>query len=205
MHLFTRSIGLLTAALFASFVFAGAASALTVTVTPSPSAITGTGTTPWQLTIQPSGGGPTVFTCVNAGFTATVRSATGAGPLAIATNYQQTFSSCRVAGISYTDTCSGTAVLSVTGVTVSGVTPLTLSSLSCTATIGGCGSARITGTIPETYNNTTRQLTVLTTGQALTVSGTTCSRIPNGAATFAATGGGNFVYAVSPATTIVAT
>jgi hypothetical protein len=198
MSRFTKGLGLLvcTAAIILST--AGLASATTVVVSPGGS-VAGTGTTSWELII---GSGSTTFVCTGAGFTATLVSAP-----TITTNYQQNFSGCRLTGgISYTDTCSATARLTVTGLTVSGVTPGVLSGISCVASVNGSCRANVTGSLPVQFNNATSQLTVPTTGQTIVVSGSTCTTvIPNGTATFASATGGAFVYRVSPAQTITAT
>jgi hypothetical protein len=203
MHLITRSLLLLAVSAALLCAASGSALAATATVTPSGNGVSGNGTSAWELTIDAQGGGTSArFNCTNGSFNAKLASATGALPLTLSTNYQQTFSGCRTAGVSYTFSCTPTAILQATGLTAAGVTPLSLSGLNCTAAIGGCGSARITGSLAETFNNAGSLLTVPTTGQAITVSGSTCSLIPNGTATFAAAGGGAFTYVVTPTTTI---
>jgi hypothetical protein len=204
MRLFIRSIGLLSVVAALSFAAVGTAAAATATVSPGGST-RGTGTTSWQLLISGSSSSAT-FNCTGATFSATLASSSGAFPLAITSNYQQQFSGCRIAGgISYNDTCTASASLGATAVTTSGVTPFSLTGLNCTATLSGSPSctARITGSLTQSYSNTTGQLSVPVTGQSITVSGSTCtSTIPNGTATFSNTSGGTFVYTVSPATTI---
>jgi hypothetical protein len=202
MRLLRRTITLLSLAAALSVGLTGSAFAATAIVTPNGTAA-GTGTTPWQLTID-SSSGPVQFNCVNAGFTATFTSTSGALPLTIATAYQQTFSNCRTGTVSYNVSCNPTATtLSATALTTSsGTTALTLDGLNCIASIGGCGSARISGTLPTTFDNLTTTLTVTVAGQAVRVTGSTCSLIPNGNARFTAPGGGPFTYRVSPATTV---
>lgn len=200
MHLLRKSISLFVALSALALSVAGTAAAATATVTPG-GGVNGTGTTAWELTISGSSGSAT-FNCANAGFNANLRSATGALPLTIGTAYQQTFSNCRTGSVSYNFACTPTATLSATGLTSGAVTPLSLNTLTCTASIGGCGSATISGSLPETFTNAGSQLTVGLIGQRITSSGSTCSLIPNGTATFAAPGGVPFVYAVTPVTNI---
>lgn len=199
MRLLLKSIGLLVVVSALGFASVGAAAAATATISPG-GGVSGNGTSPWELTINQS----VRFNCVNAGFSANLAAtATGPLPLLIGTRYQQNFSNCSTGGRSYTFACTPTATLSATGLTsTSGVTLLSLNALNCTASIGGCGSASITGSLPESFANGPSQLTVLIPGQAITVSGSTCSAIPNGPAVFSAPGGGPFTYTVSPTTTI---
>lgn len=198
MHLFTRSISLLSIVAALAFAGVGTAAAATATVTPGGST-RGVGTTGWELTA-----GSASFNCATGSFSANLASATGALPLALSTNYQQAFSSCRTAGISYTFQCTPTATLSVLALTSSsGVTPGSITGLSCVARLATGCTASITGSLPVSYSNPGSTLTVPIAGQAITVSNSTCgSAFPNGPATFSATGGGPFTYVVSPATTI---
>jgi hypothetical protein len=197
MRLLSRSIGLLIVVSALGFASVGTAMATTANVSPGGST-RGVGTTGWQLNA-----GSASFNCTTGTFSATLASSSGALPLAVSANYQQAFSSCRTAGVSYTFQCTPTAVLSVTALTSGGVTPGSLTSLNCTARLATGCTASITGSLPISYNNAASQLSVPTTGQAITVSGSTCgSAFPNGPATFSATGGGAFVYNVSPFTTI---
>jgi hypothetical protein len=200
MSRFTKGLGLLVCTTAIILSTAGLASATTVVVSPGGS-VAGTGTTSWELVITPTGGGSAAtFNCTGAGFTAALASSP-----TLSTNYQQNFSGCRVAGISYTDSCTATGRLTVTGLTVSGITPATLSGISCVASVSGSCRANVTGSLTVTFNNTTSQLTVPTTGQSIVISGSTCtSVIPNGTGRFASSTGGAFVYNVSPFTTITA-
>jgi hypothetical protein len=201
MHLLRKSLSLLVILSALIMAAAATAGATNVTILPGGSVV-GRGTSSWELQLNSSG---RTFNCVNAGFTATLRGGTGIiTPFAIATNYQQTFSNCTATGgISYNDTCTATASLNAVGATVSGVTPLTITGLSCTISIGGSCTARLTGSLPASFDNATSQLTIPTTGQSITITGSTCtSIIPNGPALFSSATGGAFVYAVTPATTI---
>lgn len=200
MRLIIRSIGLLSIVAALACAGVGTASAATATVTPGGST-RGVGTTGWELT---AGGGTATFNCATGSFSANLAGATGALPLALSTNYQQSFSSCRTAGISYTFQCTPTSTLSVTALTnTSGVTPGSITALNCVARLSTGCTASITGSLPVSYSNSGSTLTVPTAGQAIVVSNSTCgSAFPNGPATFSATGGGAFVYVVSPATII---
>jgi hypothetical protein len=199
MRLFIRSIGLLSVVAALAFAAVGTAAAATATITPGGST-RGVGTTGWELTA-----GSATFNCATGSFSVTLpRTVTGPLPLALSTNYQQAFSSCRTAGSSYTFQCAATATLSVTQLTsTSGVTPGTITGLNCVARLSiGC-TASITGSLPVSFSNAGSTLTVPIPGQSILVSGSTCgSAFPNGPATFAATGGGAFTYVVSPVTTI---
>jgi hypothetical protein len=207
MRLFSRSATLLALVVTTALAFAGSSSAATVVVSPA-GGVNGTATSAWELTIG-TGSSAVTFNCANAGFSATLASASGPTfPLAISTNYQQNFSSCRTGSLSYNFACAPTAVLSVLSPSVAGVTSARLTALNCVASIGGSCSARITGSLPVTLTTTgaVSQLAVPTSGQAITVSGSTCTgTIPNGSAVFAAAGGGTFVYNIAPRTIITAT
>jgi hypothetical protein len=198
MHLFTRSVGLLCIVVALAFAGVGTAAAATATVTPGGST-RGVGTTGWELRA-----GSATFNCATGSFSATLSSASGALPLTLSNNYQQAFSSCRTAGISYNFSCAATSRLNVTALTSSsGVTPGTLTALNCVARLASGCSASITGSLPLSYSNSGSTLTVPVAGQSILVSNSTCgSLFPNGPATFAATGGGAFTYVVSPVTTI---
>jgi hypothetical protein len=198
MRLFIRSIGLLSIVAALALAAVGTAAAATATITPGGST-RGVGLTGWQLNA-----GSATFDCTTGSFSATLpTSVSGSLALTLTNNYQQAFSSCRTAGISYTFQCSATAVLAATAVTSSGVTPLRITSLNCTARLATGCTANVTGSLPASFSNFTSQLTVPIPGQAIAVSGSTCgSAFPNGPAVFTATGGSTFVYGVAPTTTI---
>jgi hypothetical protein len=199
MRLFIRSIGLLSVLVALACAGVGTASAATATVTPGGST-RGVGTTGWELTA--SNGAR--FNCGNGSFSATLRSATGALPLALSNNYQQQFSQCQTGSISYNFQCAATATFSVTALTsTSGVTPGSITGLNCVARLATGCTASITGSLPANFDNAGSTLTVPIAGQSIVVSASTCgATFPNGPATFAATGGGAFTYIVSPATII---
>jgi hypothetical protein len=192
---------LLSAVAALSLAAVGVAAAANVTVSPGGS-VTGSGSN-WELTLNTA---RRTFNCSNAGFTATLnRGGTGVTlPFAIATNYQQTFSSCRLTGgISYTDSCTATASLNVTALTASGVTPTSVTGISCVISVSGSCRVNLSGSVPTTYNNAANTLTVGLTGQSIVLTGSTCTTLPNEtSALFSNSAGGAFVYSVSPAQTI---
>ncbi|HEY6760319.1 MAG TPA: hypothetical protein VI318_12550 [Baekduia sp.] len=200
MRLLRRRAGLLVIVAALSLALSASASATTVTVSPGGN-VTGTATTNWFITV-----GSSTLDCTTATFTATISSRTGTLPAVISSNLQQNMSSCTLVGVGgFTYACTNTAVLSVTGPTVSGVTPASLTNINCTYTITGVCTARLTGSVPTSYSNTLGTLTFLAAGQAITVSASTCgSLFPNGPATFTGPSRTNLIYNVSPRTTITA-
>ncbi|HEY6760318.1 MAG TPA: hypothetical protein VI318_12545 [Baekduia sp.] len=202
MRLLRRSSGLLAIVAALSLAISASASATTVTVAPG-GGVTGTGTTHWFLH-----DGTAVVDCPNAGFTATLSTRTGALPVAISSDVQQIIGPCTVLAVGgNTIACTRTGTMSVTGLTVSGVTQLRLAFISCTITVTGVCSARIdaSSTVPASFNNGTGQLTILASGQSIRISGSTCGRLlPDGSATVSGPSGADFVYNVSPRTTISA-
>ncbi|WCB94299.1 hypothetical protein DSM104299_03031 [Baekduia alba] len=196
MRLFTRSLGLLAVTAALALAASATASATTASIS-SPGAKAGTTTAAWKLAVQGSSSSATV-TCTTAKIYATLGNASGALPLTLSNTYKQTLSGCTTAGTATTVGCTSTAVLKATGLSTNGVTALSLSSLSCTATVSGCGSAKLTGSQPGTYTNGQSQLTLPVTGQSLAVSGSTCSLIPNGTATSSTSTGAALSYLIVP-------
>jgi hypothetical protein len=201
MHLLTKGFGLLVITAALALAASATASATTATVS-SPGGKAGTTTAAWKLGIQGSSSSATV-TCTTAKFYATLGNATGALPLTISNTYHQTGSGCTTAGVATTVDCTSTAVLKATGLSTNGVTPLSLSSLSCTVSISGCGSAKITGSLPATYSSGMSLLTFPVANQSLAVSASTCARIPNGTATSSNQTGSALAYTVVPLVAIL--
>ncbi|WCB92456.1 hypothetical protein DSM104299_01152 [Baekduia alba] len=196
MRSLSKSISLLV--LVAAFGLAASASASAATmVVSSPGAKGGVGTTGAQLVVQGSGTTATI-SCTASGFNATLAGGTGPLPLAVSTDYKPTYSGCTTAGVSTTIDCKNTAKLAAVGLSVNGVTPFTLSGLNCTASVSGCGTATLSGTVPASYNSGHSQLTVLTTGQSTAVSNSVCGLIPDGTATTTNPTGGALAYTVVP-------
>jgi hypothetical protein len=194
-----------------SLTAASAADAASVTVNPSPSAITSTATTQMIWTI-----GSTVLDCTNA--SAVGNAASSATTRTISTNVNPRFTSCQyLSFFTYNFSCAGNGVLQATGATVGGVTPGTLSKISCTITnsLPGCSfvlegsGAGNTGTVPVSYNNSTHQLTMLAAGQDLAINsvpGACFGYMAPGPVTLSAPGGANLVYNMVPsALTLTAT
>lgn len=163
-----------------------------------------------SVTVTPSGakagttGAVTVAgaTCTSAGFAATWGSAAGP-PYTISSNVQLTFRTCNRSGVALTTTCSASGVLTPTNFTASGVTPLNLTSISCTVQQSASCGATVSGLVSGTFDNGPSELTINATGQRLAVTGSTCALIPNApATTLTASGGGNVVYAVTPTTSV---
>jgi hypothetical protein len=198
MRLLTRSFSLLVVVAALALAASATASAATSAIS-SPGAKGGTGTTAVKLVVQGSGSTATV-SCTGTGLYVKLVNASGPLPLTLATNYQPTFTGCTTASAATTLTCTATGALKATALSVGGVTPMSLSSLNCTASISGCGTAKLTGSVPGSFGPS--QLTVPIAGQALTVSGSTCARIPNGKATVSNPTGGAMVYWVLPAVAI---
>ncbi|HEY6760582.1 MAG TPA: hypothetical protein VI318_13880 [Baekduia sp.] len=180
---------------------AASAGASTVTVSPGGN-VTGTATThaffQW---------GSARLDCAAATATGTLRAATGVFPITVSSNMQENFSSCTLVGIGgYTITCSNTSTANVTSVTVAGVTQGTIANIACTVTVVGICSARMSGSLTESNNNATGQVTVNAAGQSLVVSGSMCgSLLPNGPMTFTGPSSANLVYNVLPRQTVTAT
>ena len=126
-----------------------------------------------------------------AGASCTAGSFTGtwASSPTISIDMQLAFSGCRkVGGLPITVACANTAVLTATGTTVSDVTPLSLTRLSCRISVTGAPTcnATVSGSVVASYSNTSGALTISATGQALTISGSTCTTFPNGATSMSA-------------------
>lgn len=181
---------------------AGPATAASVSTSPG-GAVTATATT--HVFVR---AGSFSVDCTTMTVTATLAGATGAAfPLVISSNTQPHFSGCSIVSIGGIPiSCTNTSRLSVTGVTVSDVTPVRADIVSCTITFTGVCGASFAGSMNTSYNNFTRQLTLSATGQTLTVSGSTCgSLLPNGPMTITGPTGSNSVFNVSPTQTITAT
>lgn len=141
--------------------------------------------------------------CTGATFTGTW-SSPFTPPLTISTNMQLFFSGCvRTGGIPTTIACANTAVLTVTGRTLSNITPMTLTGVSCRVTWTATCGATLSGAVNAPYDNVPVAMVVSTTGQTLTISGTTCAGVyPNGSTTLTTSGGGAVNYQMTPVTTV---
>jgi hypothetical protein len=192
--------------LAASLVTVASAAASTVTVTPSGPKTATTGAIRFAIA---GGSGTTTITCTGATITGTLNSARGTYPIAISTNIQLVCAGGRSASLNVSVACSGTAILSVTGDTnASGITPLQLTGINCRVSLTSTPTCNvtITGSVRGQFANATSQLTIFRAGQALTASGSTCtSTFQNGAVGISSATGGDIVFNVTPATTIVAT
>jgi hypothetical protein len=186
----------------------GAASASASTVTVSPGgAVTGTGGG-MQIVLNTA---RKTINCTTSRFTATYNTG-GTGvtlPFVVSSNMQLAFTGCRVVGgVNVTMTCFATALLSVTGVTVAGTTSVSITRITCIITVTGSRcTAVLTGTLAGTHSNTSGQITVLTTGQALVLSGSDdgtgtgrpCASLPNDASvTLSNAAGGALVLTEVP-------
>jgi hypothetical protein len=216
MTMEVRKVALPMVVALMAFVAVAQASAATATESPSGSK-TGTATAIVKLTIT-SGSARTVVTCAAAGFTGTWNPGAGTFPLATSTNTALTFTNCSIPGpINVRLTCNVTEVLSVTGVTTNGVTPLNITKLTCSLSLGndptgckttieGAGPTGTRGSLAGHYSNSTQQLTILATGQDLVSKNSDCSRerlLFDGTGAYSdATSGGDVLYNVTPTTTI---
>jgi hypothetical protein len=147
-------------------------------------------------------------------FTATLApSSAGVYPLTIATDL--TFRCVGTAAVTgplpVTIACGG-ATLKATGLTAGGKTNVSITGINCTVTVNNslC-SVRITGGVTGSFDNATSVLTINTTGQSLSASGSsngsggTCALLPNDASIgFADSTGSPIRFAVTPTTTITA-
>lgn len=197
-----------------SLAFVGQAAASTATVSPG-GAVTGTSGAS-QLALRTN---RRSLNCTTSGATATLASNTGALPLAVSTNLVPLFGAgfgggrCTVTGgAGITVDCSASpATLSVTGATVSGVTPGTISGIRCSVRLNGSTTCSVNvtnaagtggGSVTGSYNNT-GSLTVNVAGQSLFATGSTCTTLPNDSSTsFTDASGNALVYSISPVQTV---
>lgn len=139
--------------------------------------------------------GSVAFNCLSGGTTATVSngSFTGTPVALVSSNVLASFANCLgPLGLAFTVNCTNTAQLGVTGNTAGGITPGVLRNISCVISFPAIGAtANLSGSVNRSYNNT-GVLTVLSSGQSLTVSGSTAPGIvPNGTAVIGGTGSGS--------------
>jgi hypothetical protein len=154
-----------------------------------------------SATVSPTGAktgttGAVTFAGVNC--TAGSFTGTWASSPTISTNMRLQFTGCtRPGGLLMTIACTNTGVLSATGSTVSGITPLSITALSCRVSVTAAPTCTVTvtGSVTGSYSNIS-QLTI-GAGGSLTGSGSTCVTLPNGAKTISGA-----TYAVTPATTM---
>jgi hypothetical protein len=223
----------LVVVLCAALSLIGAASATAASVTTSPggattasatsTAMLGIGTTGTVVTMG-GGGGGSGTAC---GLTMTLGGTSGTSfplPIAPATAVLSPLDStrgtvnfmcgCSIRSFACTMACDGLANLAVTSATSGGVTAMRITGFRCTITVPAISGCRVnvgntTGTAPggmnASYSNSSRLLSILTTGQNLTATGTTCaSTLPNGTITLAGPLGLSWDFSVSPTQTITA-
>jgi hypothetical protein len=183
---------------------AASASASTVTVTPG-GAVTGTGG--WvQLVLNTAG---RTIVCTGSGYTATLNTG-GSGvtlPYTISTNFQFRFTGCRLNnGLPVTITCSPTASLNVTAATAGSVSQMSITGISCVISASATCTVNLTGRVLADYDNATNRLTIPTTGQSLSLTGSTCASLPNDTSVtlLDSRTGGAATFSQSPAVRIVA-
>jgi hypothetical protein len=137
-------------------------------------------------------------------------------PFTISNTVRLTFSGCVITGgLLSTVSCTSTAVLAATGITTTPaqVTPISLTSISCAASVTGAPcSVTIGGGVVGDHNNMFGRVTVATTGQTLTATGSSngrggaCPTLPNDASvTLTDRSAAALVYTESPAQRITVT
>jgi hypothetical protein len=176
--------------------------------------IAGAFATAASATVSPTGaktgtGGAVSFSGVSVNCTSSSFTATFGNPLTppytISTDLQLRFATCTgVGSVAITVACANRGVLTATGMTSGGVTPLTITSVSCQFFVTALPTCRATlsGGVPATFNSFASTVTIGTTGQSLTFTGSTCNTLPNGSTTLTSASGGAPVYVVTPATTM---
>ena len=192
-------IVLLVMSLAAGASISGTAAASTVTVSPG-GAVTGTaGTAQWVLNTARR-----TLNCTTSGFTGTLASNSGTPPLAVSTDIQMRFSGCRMTGgVNYTFTCMSTSSLTAMSATASGSTPMSLTGIFCVEAVSATCRVNVSGSLPMSFNNSGSTLALLTAGQRLAATGSTCTILPNDTSVTLSDATGNALYYyVSPATTI---
>lgn len=197
-------------ALVLSLVAVAQASATTATVSPT-GGKTATALTGTRFNIT-SGSSSTTITCTSTLLTGTFGSGSGSLPIAVSTDARLNLSGCRLpGGVEWAFSCSSTAWVLVTGLTVGAITPVTIGNISCTVsltsnpacrtTIEGPGTTR--GSLAASYSSTTDQLTIYAAGQSLVSKNSTCiSTLLNGSASLTSSTGGDIPFGVTPVTTI---
>jgi hypothetical protein len=191
-----------------SLVAVAQASASTVVVSPG-GATTATATTATKLVITTTSGSATV-NCTSSRSTQTLAGGTGSfSPgIQISGNVTLAFTGCTITGgVPVTVTCTATARLLVTGATSSGgVTPGTISAISCNIVLNSTCGTNVAGTASGSFANSTSQLTVNTgTAQNLRsvpLAGSTCTTLPAGSGQFTNASGAAVIYNVTPAQTV---
>lgn len=189
------------------------APASTITISPG-GATTGTAGAS-QLVLNTA---RTTIACTTTGYVGTYRRGVFPGvsppvPISDSTFIQPTFALCRgIGGIGVGVLCTRRTVLNATGLTAGtdGVTPISLTSIACTATVLGTQcSVNIGGAVVGDHNNARSQVTVSTTGQTLAATGSTngtgtgaCLALPNDSSVTLSAGSA-LVYTESPTQSIV--
>ncbi|MFA4929380.1 MAG: hypothetical protein WC558_12760 [Patulibacter sp.] len=135
------------------------------------------------------------YNCTTTGSTSNINTGVYGLPAAVGTTQLQ-FSSCNSVFGSFVWACTSTTSYTFTGAPVGGVTAGSYTGISCLITSSAVGcSATLSGSMPVRYTNpsatTPGVVTVLTAGQALTLSGSTCppAILPNGSVQFGAPSG----------------
>jgi hypothetical protein len=150
------------------------------------------------------------MTCSTSTVTATTAAATGALPLTVASNVQFTFGGpCNLTGgLGITIRCANPASLNATGLTVNGVTSMSLTGISCVAAITASCTVNLGGTVIGYYDNSPKALTIFGFGQTMAATGSSngsggaCSPLPNDASVTFNANTPPLVYTPSPAFTL---
>jgi hypothetical protein len=183
----------------------GMATASTATVSPGGN-VTGTaGAVQWILSTQAR-----TVNCTSSSFTATLASGTGALPFAIATDLRLAFSGCVVTGgLVYIVSCTPAASLNVTGVSITGITPVQITGIACRFSLSATCALDILGSVGGQYTNpATAELRVFGTAAterlgAVRSAGSTCSAlVPEPVVILRGASSVPFNFAVVPRTTI---
>jgi hypothetical protein len=193
MYSKVRKFAVLGAVSAMSLAGVSAAQATTVTVSPSGNTVTAAVASGVSTLLTD---GSVTLNCTTSSATATVTTPAPGG-LTVSTNALISFGggggSCRTAGIPFTVVCDGRASITVSGLTVGGVTPGRITGIRCVVSIPSVPcSATVTGSVNGRFTNgSPSRLTVdapaftsgRVTNQALAITGSTCGALlPNNSA-----------------------
>jgi hypothetical protein len=202
MRKWFRHVGALAVAV--GLLAAGSATAATVMVTPGGPTTGTAGASQFRFSTVAR-----TINCTTTSYTARYVSGTFTGvtlPFAISTNLQPLFSLCRITGgLNTTVLCPAATSLNITAGLGMGRAAMTLTSFSCTVSIGTTCSVRIGGSVTATHDDATGTLRVSGTGQSLAATGSTngsggtCTTLPNDPTmTFLDATGTDELYTESP-------
>jgi hypothetical protein len=198
----------IAAAVIAVASLVGVASATASTATPTPAGAYTATSGILQFTLNTA---RKSLNCTSSSYTATDAVASGTLPLTLASNVQFTFSGpCTVTGgAGITFRCPNPASLNATGVTVNGVSSMSLTGISCTVNVTASACAvTLGGTVIGYYDNRARALTIFNFAQTMTTSGSTngsggaCTLLPNDSSVTFTGNPSSLVYTPSPARSI---